>query len=194
MSRKMVEVKSLYGSTIEDLKLIADSTESNYTRDVVQAVIQRYNGVHTNTIAENLDKCVATIVNYINNWNKQGIACIADQRGGNIPSALTDDMVENIREVVTNKSPHEFDYEHNRWNSLILGRYIEDTYGSKFSDAWIRKLLKNLGFSYKRGVYRPTKGDAELQVSFKKKWQRYWKLSKTQRISPYGSLMKPVNG
>lgn len=190
----MVEVKSLYGSTIEDLKLIADSTESNYTRDVVQAVIQRYNGVHTNTIAKNLGKCVATIVNYINNWNEEGIACIADQRGGNIPSALTDDMVENLREIVTRKSPHEFNYEHNRWNSLILGRYIEDTYGSKFSDAWIRKLLKNLGFSYKRGVYKPTKGDAELQASFKKKWQRCWKLSKTQKISPCGSLTKLVNG
>jgi len=194
MSRKMVEVKSLYGTTIEDLKLIADNTESNYTRDVVQAVIQRYNGVPTKTIAENLDKCLATIVNYINNWNENGIACIADHRGGNIPSSLTDDMVTGIREVVTTKSPHDFNYEHNRWNSNILGRYIEDTYGSKFSDRWIRKLLRSLRFSYKRGVYKPTKGDAELQASFKKKWQRCWKLSRTQRISPSGSLTKPVNG
>jgi len=188
----MVEVKSLYGSTVEDLKLIADSTESNYTRDVVQAVIQRYNGVPTSTIAKNLSKCNATITNYINSWNMQGIACIADNRGGNVPSALTEDMVEDIRDVVKNKSPHEFEYEHNRWNSDILARYIEDTYGSKFSQSWVRKLLKKLRFSYKRGVYKPTKGDQELQVSFKKKWQRCWKLSKTQRISPYGSLMKQV--
>lgn len=194
MSRKMVEVKSLYGSTIEDLKLIADSTESNYARDVVQAVIQRYNGVPTSTIAQNLDKSVATIGNYIKNWNKQGIACIADHRGGNIPSSLTDEMVDDIREVVTTKSPHEYNYEQNRWNSNILGRYIEDTYGSKFSDRWIRKLLRSLRFSYKRGVYKPTKGDAELQASFKKKWQRCWKLSKTQKIFPSGSLTKQAKG
>jgi transposase len=193
MSRKMVEVKSLYGSTVEDLKLIADNTDSNYTRDVVQAVIQRYNGVPTKTIAENLDKSLATIVNYINNWNEKGIACIADNRGGNIPSSLTDAMVEDIREIVTTKSPHDFNYEHNRWNSSILSRYVEDTYGNKYSDRWIRKLLRNLRFSYKRGVYKPTKGDAELQESFKKKCPRCWKLSKTQRISPSGSLTKQVN-
>jgi hypothetical protein len=32
MGRKCNEVKSLYGSTIEDLKFIADNTKSNYTR------------------------------------------------------------------------------------------------------------------------------------------------------------------
>lgn len=188
----MVEVKSLYGITVEDLKLIADKAESSYTRDVLQAVIQRYNGVPTDTIAKNINKSNSTIAHYINNWNMQGIACISDNRGGNIPSTLTDDMVEALRDVVKNKNPHEFNYEQNRWNSSILGQYIEDTYGSKYSKTWVRKLLKSLRFSYKRGVYKPTKGEATLQVSFKKKWQRCWKLSKTQRIFPSGSWTKRV--
>jgi hypothetical protein len=35
-------------------------------------------------------------------------------------------------------------------------------------------MLKGLGFSYKRGVYKPTLGDAELQENFKKKCQSSW--------------------
>lgn len=67
-------------------------------------MIQRYNGVPASIIAKNLNKCVATINRYINRWNEFGITLIADHRGGNIPSSLTGEMVEDIRKIVTNKS------------------------------------------------------------------------------------------
>ena len=190
MSRRMLEIKSLYGASVEDLKSFADNSKRNYSRDVLQAVIQRYNGISTNDIAKNLNKSLVTITSYINRWNTKGIAGIVDKRGGNIPSALTDDMLENIREIVTSKSPHDFGYEQNRWNSNILKRYIQDTYGLKYTPRWISKLLKGLGFTYKRGAYKPTKGDEELQRSFKKKCPHCWKLSRILRISPYGYSTK----
>lgn len=168
MGRKCVEVKSLYGVSIDDLNVIANSSDSNYTRDVVKAVIMRHKGVHTQVIADTLSKCNATIVSYINSWNNNGIACIADFRGGNIESTVTDEMVEDILDVVTNKSPHDFGYEQNRWNAKLLTRYVEDKYGKQYSDTWIRKILTDLGFTYKRGAYKPTKGDPKLQESFKK--------------------------
>ncbi|MCX7748966.1 MAG: winged helix-turn-helix domain-containing protein [Clostridia bacterium] len=168
MGRKCIEVKSLYELSIDDLNLIAKNSESNYTRDIVATVIMRYNGVHPQIIADTLCKSRATIVSYLNDWNSKGIACIADHRGGNIPSSLDDNMIEDIRNIVTNKSPYDFGYEQNKWNTLILCRYIEDTYGKKYSDTWIRLLLKGLGFYYKRGVYKSSLADELLQESFKK--------------------------
>lgn len=168
MARRCIEVKSLYGVSVDDLNLIASESKSNYTRDVVKAVIMRYNEVHPQVIADTLSKSRATVVSYINDWNESGIACIADHRGNNVPSSLTECIVEDIRDVVTNKSPHDFDYEQNRWNSKVLSRYIEETYGKKYCKAWITKLLKSLGFSYKRGVYKPSLANPELQESFKK--------------------------
>jgi transposase len=168
MGRKCIEVKSLYELTIDDLNAIARKSKSNYTKDVIKAVIMRYNGVHPQVIADTLGKCRATIASYINDWNTQGVACIADHRGGNIPNALTDEMVNDIRDIVTNKTPSDFGYECSKWSCGLLSRYIEETYGKKYSDEWVRLLLKNLGFTHKRGVFRPSLADVELQESFKK--------------------------
>ena len=129
----------------------------------------RYNGISTDIIADTLSKCKATIISYINNWNNNGIACISDLRGGNITSGITDEIAEDIREIVTNKSPHDFGYEHNKWNALLIARYIKDKYNLEYGKAWITILLKNLNFTYKRGVYKPTLGNPELQEIFKKK-------------------------
>ena len=105
MGRKWVEFKSLYGVSIDDLNVIANNSNSNYTRDVVKAEIMRYKGVHTQVITDTLSKCNATIVSYINNWNDNEITCIADFQSGNINSHVTDNMVEDCLNVVTNKRP-----------------------------------------------------------------------------------------
>lgn len=168
MGRKCIEVKSLYELSIDDLNLIANNSESNYTRDFVKAVVMRYNGVHPQVIADTLSKSRATVISYINEWNNYGIASIADHRGNNIPSSLTDEMVEFVRDAVANKKPQEFGFEQNKWSSDLVSRLIDDEYGKKFSKTWMKMLLRNIGFSYKRGVYKPTLSDPELQEGFKK--------------------------
>lgn len=51
MGKKIIEVKSFYGATIKDLTFIANKPDSNYTREVIQTVIQRYKDVTTSSIA-----------------------------------------------------------------------------------------------------------------------------------------------
>lgn len=168
MGRKCIEVKSLYGLTTYELNKIAKNSGSAYSSEVAKAVIMRYKGVHPQIIADTLSKCRATVISYINDWNTKGIASIADHRGGNNPSQLTDEMVENIRDTVANKSPHDLGYEQNRWSCDLISRYIEEKYGRKYSKAWVSLLLKSLGFTYKRGVFHSSLADVLLQESFKK--------------------------
>lgn len=168
MGRKNIKVESLYGLTVEDLNKISNASKSNYTKTLIQAVIMRYNEIPTMTIVKTLSKSKPTVVGYINKWNSLGIASIADQRGGNVESKITEEIAEDVRSIVTSQSPHDFGYEQNRWSTTLIAKYIEDKYGPKYSKVWISKLLKNLGFSYKRGIYKPTLGDPELQDSFKK--------------------------
>ena len=174
MGRKAIEVTSLHGLTIEDLNTLARRANNNYTYTVSQAVIMRFQGIETSVIATTLSKSYATIINYLNAWNNTGVLALSDERGGKRPNTFTDEMLEGLRDVVENKSPQDFDYEQSKWDSNTLSRYVEETYGKQYSDTWIRNMLKGLGFSYKRGVYKPTLGDAELQESFKKKCQNSW--------------------
>lgn len=168
MGRKNTQINTLYGFTIEDLNKIASNSKSNYTRFMIQAVIMRYNGIPTSTIVKTLSKSKTPVVAYINKWNSTDLESITDKRGGNFESKITDQISEEIRYMVTNQSPQEFGYEHNKWSASLIARFIEDKYGYKYSKVWMSKLLKKLGFSYKRGVYKPTLGNPALQDSYKK--------------------------
>lgn len=92
---------------------------------------------------------------------------IIDNRGGS-ESSFTDEMLKDLKDVVLSKSPETFGYMHSSWTTALLAQYIEDKYGKSYSQEWIRQLLISLDFSFKRGQYKPTKGDAELQAIFKK--------------------------
>jgi transposase len=168
MGRKMLEVKTLYGLSIDNLMEIANNAQNSYTRNLARTVIMRHNGCDNKIIINTLGKSHATITSYINKWNTLGPEALIDQRGDNVPSSLTDEMVNDIRNIVTNTVPSDFGYEQNKWNCVILTRYVEDKYGKTYSDTWLRQTLKNLDFTYKRGVYKPTLANPDLQESFKK--------------------------
>ena len=168
MGRKCIQVKTLHGFTLDELQSKYESTTSNYSRNVYLAVIMRYKDIDTEIIMKTIGKSRTTVTAYINNWNEQSVDSAKDNRGGNIPSKLTEDIIANIEDVIATKSPTDFGFVSCTWNSTILSKYIEQKFGSKFATSWIRKLLEGLGFSYKRGVYKPTKEDPELQEQFKK--------------------------
>lgn len=167
MSRKCVEVKTLHGHTIQELEKMLKDEKCGYTHDYLLAITMRFKGISTSDIMKTLNKSRPTITDYINRWNDNPLSII-DNRGGNIASSLTDDILEDIKEIVINKSPIEYGYPQSTWNSEILSAYIDQTYTLKFTSSWIRAALRSLGFSYKRGVYKPTKADPELQTQFKK--------------------------
>lgn len=168
MGRKFVEVNTLHGFTIDQLRKMSQETKSSYSRNVLLAVIMRFQGISTDEIMSVLGKSRATITSYINSWNENPVSSVKDHRGGNIPSQLTDEIIQDIKDIVMHKSPTDFDYPQSKWSSELLTQYIEETYGKKFCSRWIRKLLTNLGFSYKRGIYYPTKADPVAQEQFKK--------------------------
>lgn len=167
MAMHLVEVKTLHGYTISELNEIINSTDSKFSRSLLSAVIMRYNGIHTNDIMKTLCRTRAAITTYIKKWNEYGIDSIIDGRGGS-ESSFTVEMLSDLKDVVQNKSPEAFGYNRSTWTTALLAQYIENKYDKTYSQEWIRQILISLNFSYKRGQYKPTKGDPELQASFKK--------------------------
>jgi transposase len=121
MSIKCVEVKTLHGYTVEQLRKIARESANSYTRSMLMAVIMRYNGINTNDIMETLGKSRATVTAYINKWN-QDPKSMMDQRGGNISSRLTDEMVEEIKTALQTRKPCEYGYEQSTWTTALLAQ------------------------------------------------------------------------
>lgn len=167
MGRKLLEVTTLHGFTIDELIELEESHQKKSIKSLIRTIIMRYQGIHTEEIQHILGKSRPTITGYINKWNKYGLDALVDNRGGSI-STFTDEMLEDLRDTVLNKSPKDFGFLSSTWDTHMLSKYIADTFGNEYSSEWIRQMLIKLGFSYKRGQYMPTKGDPELQEAFKK--------------------------
>lgn len=167
MGRHSVKVNSLYNYTIDSLRDLTYSTTNEHNQSALTAVIMCYSGFSTTDIMKALGKSRPTVVSYINKWNESPLE-IFDDRGNNIPSSFDSLMLEHLKDIVTSKTPSDFGLPQSAWNSEILAQYIEISYGKKYSSRWIRIILNSLGFTYKRGVYKPSKADAQLQESYKK--------------------------
>lgn len=167
MGRKLLEVTTLHRFTIDELIKFEEKYQKKSIKSLIRTVIMRYQGIHPGETQNILGKSRPTIIGYINKWNKYGIDAFVDNRGGSI-STFTDEMLEELKDTVLNKSPEDFGFISCTWDTHMLSKYIADTFGMEYSSEWIRQLLIKLGFSYKRGQYKPTKGDPELQAAFKK--------------------------
>jgi len=167
MPKSCIQVTNMHGFTLEQLSQYASEAKQKYTRAMLTAVVMRLQNIHTSTIAKTLNRSIVMITKYINNWNENGLDNSIDTRGGS-KSSFSQEMLDHIKNIVTNKSPLEFGFQVNNWNTHILKEYIQSKYGIEYSNEWIRQILITLGFTYKYGVYKPTKCDVELRESFKK--------------------------
>lgn len=158
MGRNCVKVNTLYNYTIDSLRELSNLTTNEHNRSAITAVIMSYSGFSTSDIMKVLGKSRPTIVSYLNKWNESPIK-IMDDRGGNMHSGFTNEMINHLKKIVISSTPSSFGYPQSTWNSEILASYIEKKYGKSYSSRYIRLILNSLGFTYKRGIYKPSKGD-----------------------------------
>jgi transposase len=168
MGRKGIEVTSLYNCTIENLKKMRNSSKNEFARNMLTAVIMRYEGHSTIEISKFLLKTKVTIINYIKSWNSIGFKALKDRRGALTGGTFTAEMKDDLANTVLNMHPNDFGFMGNVWTCPLLVEYIYQNYGIKYSVEYIRVLLKKSNLSYKRAQRKPTKADKAEQDAFKK--------------------------
>ncbi|OOM59027.1 hypothetical protein CLOBI_36930 [Clostridium beijerinckii] len=77
-------------------------------------------------------------------------------------------MKDDLVNTVLNTRPNDFGFIGNVWTCPLLAEYINQNYGIKYSDEYIRVLLKERRLSYKRAQRKPSKADKKEQEVFKK--------------------------
>lgn len=168
MGRKGIEVTSLYNWTIENLKKMRNSSKDEFARNVLTAVIMRYEGNSTIEISKFLLKTKVTIISYIKSWNSVGFKALKDGRGALTGGTFTAEMKDDLVNTVLNTRPNDFGFIGNVWTCPLLVEYIYQNYGIKYSIEYIRVLLKRSNLSYKRAQRKPNKADKAEQAAFKK--------------------------
>lgn len=170
MSRKTIEITTLHGYTVKELLNMKDNHDSSYARNILSAVIMKHQGFKSTEIVKVLGKSHVTIIKYIKSWNKSGIECLKDNRGGS-EGNFTAEMVDDLLTTVRFRNPIDYGFMSSTWTTKTLSDYIYNNYGLKYSCERIRVILKENNFSFKRGQYNPTHGSKNEQLAFKKKLQ-----------------------
>ena len=167
MGRRGMEVESLYGFTTKELKRMRNTHKDEFARNVLTAVVMRYEGVSTIKIAEFLLKSKQTIIDYIKRWNSKGLKALEDQRGGS-EGTFSAEMLDDLINTVLHTRPNDFGFIGNVWTCPLLVEYIYQNYGERYSKEYIRILLIRNNLSYKRAQRKPTKASKVEQQTFLK--------------------------
>lgn len=167
MGRKGIEIESLYGFTIEKLKKMRNSHENEFARNMLTAVIMRYEGYSTIKIAQLLFKTKQTVIDYIKRWNSNGIKGLEDHRGGS-EATFSAEMIDDLINTALHTRPNDFGFIGNVWTCPLLVEYIYQNYGERYSKEYIRILLRKNNLSYKRAQRKPTKAFKVEQQTFLK--------------------------
>lgn len=70
------------------------------------------------------------------------------------PSKLTDEQTRQLRGWLIGKDPRQFQFDSALWTRKIVGQLIHDRFGVEMTPQGIGKLLRRLGFSPQRPLYR----------------------------------------
>lgn len=167
MGRKAVEVKTLHGYTINQLKDIREKTDNDFTKEVILAIIMRYNGIKSEEIEKILGKSRPTILQYIHKWNEYGIEATKDHRGGTV-GTFTDEMKDDLIRTLMETKPVDHGFNSYSWTCSLLADYIKNKYNIQYSVEWIRRIIKAKNFTYKKAQRKSSLAKESDQIAFKK--------------------------
>jgi transposase len=167
MSRKMVSVDTLHGFSIDELINLNNKNQDVFGYTMLSIVINRYKGMKTHELSKLFNKSIPTIIDYIHKWNELGLDALVDKRGGS-EGTFTDEMFKTIKHAIDHENPLDYGFESETWTISMLIDIIESKFKKRYSYEWIRQVVKNNNYTYKRGQYKPTNANEEEQKLFKK--------------------------
>ena len=124
-------------------------------------------------VSKIIGRSVTTVFNYMQAYQQGGLGALNLQHSPGRPRYLTPDQEQQVKEVVTNKTPQDvgFPAEMN-WTAPLVARYMAETFQVEFSERGARSLLYRLGFSCTRPTYTLAKADPDKQKKFKRQVRR----------------------
>lgn len=110
----------------------------------------------------------ATLYNYSKAYREEGIQGLQIGHPTGRHRLLTPEQEQQVYEVVTNQTPEDqgFPAQMN-WTSPLVRKWIEQTWGVRYSDRGTRDLLYRLNLSFTKPTYTLAKADPKKQEEFK---------------------------
>jgi len=133
------------------------------------AAIQMYdNGLTADRIAEILDVGRSTVFDWISRYRQGGLASISTKFASGRPTVLDDSEMIRLFTMINGKDPRAYSFGVALWTRALIRDLIKKTFAKDVSLVTVGRILKKLGMSPQRPLYRSWKQDPHRV----EKWKR----------------------
>src|SRR5919197_942472 len=133
------------------------------------SAIQMYdNGLTADRIAEILDVSRSSVFEWISKYREGGLASISTKFASGRPTVLDDSEMIQLFIMINGKDPRAYSFGVALWTRALIRDLIKKKFAKDVSLVTVGRILKKLGMSPQRPLYRAWKQDpARVQ-----KWKR----------------------
>ena len=161
--------------SLNELKKLASAEKRKQPHLRLLVALNRKEGKSIDKIADAVGLHRRAVHDILHRFEDRGIEAAQALPKPGRTKHLTEKQLQDLRSRLL-KQPKASGFNEGFWNGRMVSKLIFREYKVQYSKQWIPKLLKRIGFSYKKP--RPTNprkaSPEEIAVFKKKRVERYW--------------------
>jgi transposase len=139
--------------TKEILLRKADETPGAWIGIRIAGLLLILSGWKSTQVAELFGLTRWAVVKWIRKANSDGIEMVTDRARSGRPSHFDEDILNKLDEALS-KSPQDFGMSRAKWDGVVFVEYLKKTYHVGIHVRHAQRLMKKLGYSLRRPMYR----------------------------------------
>lgn len=128
----------------------------------MQAVKMAKHGTPVSEIAKFFKVTTRAVFKWIAEFSNGGQNALLAKEGAGRPPKVKPEQLVWIAKMVKNCTPDQLKFEFGLWTLKLIGALVERELGLKLSTPTLAKIMKQLGFSVQKPLYRAYEQDAVL--------------------------------
>jgi transposase len=154
----------------------ADETPGAWIGIRIAGLLLILSGWKSTQVAELFGLTRWAVVKWIRKANSGGVEMVNDRARSGRPSHFDENVMKKLDEALS-KSPQDFGISRAQWDGMVFVEYLKKTHHIEIHVRHAQRLIKKLGYSLRRPMYRFVQSKQEGVEEFRE----------TLKKSPHGA-------
>ncbi len=141
------------GLTRESLLRKAEDVPGAWVGIRIAGFLLMQSGWKSSQVADLFGLTRWSVVKWVRKANKEGIEAVHDLPRSGRPSQFDGELLKEL-DTVLSKSPRDFGLARTRWDGVVFVEYLKKTHRIEVHVRHAQRLIKQLGYSLRRPMYR----------------------------------------
>jgi transposase len=134
----------------------------------VRAVQLMENGYSPDAVADMLGVGRSSVFSWQQKYRKEGLAALSTKFASGRPTTLSDQQMIQLYSLIVGRDPRQFSFGVALWTRKLIAELIVQKFGVRLSLPTVGRILKKLGMSAQRPLYRAYQQDPAKVLAWKR--------------------------